>query len=249
MAVRNPDPARFRKRALGRPSAVRVLGLTLAVAPVQMRVESDEVGQYICRATRSPAFTIALRNATAEVRQTRVEAVVTDYYGEESRTRENLRLGASGGPTPCASNCRRKSAVISRRSSTCSTAPQTRCCNAIRPLHSYPKTGARRPMPDSPFGTWCFGTGHRGTTVDRAGPLMYKAGIRRTSGRVRLCGPQKIRPDARPAQQHSSARTKSVKAIWKLCAGPSPSGPTRAQALVFHESNIGPQKTPIQVLS
>lgn len=240
VAVRNPDPARFRKRALGRPSAVRVLGLTLAVAPVQMRVKSDEVGNIFV-APQVPAFTIALRNATAEVRQTRVEAVVTDYYGEESRTRENLRLEPLAADTLRLELPQEKrgyfEAVFHLFDSASDALLQRHTTFALLPEDRRQATYA-----DSPFGTWCFGTGHRGTTVDRAGPLMYKAGIRRTLG---VYGYEALKKYGLTRGQHSSivgthkVGESDLEGLRRTFA----QWPDTRQALVFHESNIGPLKT------
>ena len=238
VAVRNPDPARFRVRALGRPSAVRVLALTLAVAPVQMRVGSAEVGNVFV-APQAPVFSVALRNVTEQPRRARVEAVVTDYYGNETRTQGSLDLAPLAADTLSLELPREKRGwfeVVFRLLDGEEVSVERRTTFAL-----LPEDRRRATLRDSPFGTWCFGTGHRGTTADRAGPLMYKAGIRRTMG----YGYEELRKHGLTLGQHSSiVGTHKVgetdpEALRRSFA----QWPETRQALVFHESNIGPLKT------
>ena len=162
VAVRNPDPARFRVRALGRPSAVRVLALTLAVAPLQMRVSSAEVGNVFV--AQPPVFSAALRNVTDRERRARVEAVATDYYGGETRTRGSLVLAPLAADTLSLELPRERLGwfeVVFRLLDGEEVSVERRTTFAL-----LPEDRRRATFRDSPFGTWCFGMGHRGTTVD-----------------------------------------------------------------------------------
>ena len=237
VAVRNPDPARFRVRALGHPSAVRVLALTLTVAPVQMRVSSAEVGNVFV--AQPPVFSAALRNITGQPRRVQVEAVATDYYGDETRTRGSLVLAPLAADTLRLELPREKLGwfeVAFRLLDGGEVSVERRTTFAL-----LPEDRRRATVRDSPFGTWCFGMGHRGTTADRAGPLMYKAGIRRTMG----FGYEALRKHGLTLGQHSSivGTHKVGERDAEELRRNFEHWPETRQALVFHESNIGPLMT------
>ncbi len=237
VAVRNPDPARFRVRPLGRPSAVRVLALTLTVAPVQMRVSSAEVGNVFV--AQPPVFSAALRNVTDRERRARVEAVATDYYGDETRTRGSLVLAPLAADTLRLELPRERLGwfeVVFRLLDGEEVSVERRTTFSL-----LPEDRRRATFRDSPFGTWCFGMGHRGTTVDQAGPLMYKAGIRRTFG----YGYEALREHGLTKGQHSSivGTHKVGETDAEALRRTFEEWPETRQALVFHESNIGPLKT------
>lgn len=68
LAVRQPDPARFRHRPLGLPSSVHVFGMTFEQSPVQMRVTSDQIG-HVANEPQAPAFRLYLEQYPHAVRR------------------------------------------------------------------------------------------------------------------------------------------------------------------------------------
>ncbi len=94
LAVKQPDPSRFRIRPLGLPSAVHVFALSLERSPVQMSVTSEESGNVFVQ-PQVPAFQAKLRNITKQRRQVQIEVEVTDYYGQTTKSRVDASLAAN----------------------------------------------------------------------------------------------------------------------------------------------------------
>ena len=91
LAVRRPDPCRFRIRPLGLPCGVHVFAMTFERSPIQMEVTSKEVG-HIFNEPQIPTFQVRLEASgrPSQPERCQVEAVATDYRGHETRTRTEL---------------------------------------------------------------------------------------------------------------------------------------------------------------
>ncbi len=239
VAVKQPDPSRFRIRPLGLPSAVHVFGLTLERSPVQMTVTSPETGNVFVR-PQTPVFHANLRNITADERQVQIESNVTDYYGQTTKTLVNASLAAG-------SKSSIEIALHTERLGWFDV--QFRLLESGRRLLDRNTTFAILPpdtrkatLHDSPFGTWYFGTAHRGSPLEQAGPLMQKAGIRNTLERetrdeMSKYGLKLVQFDnivgSDKVDEERKEKAKARFDAW----------PDTDQVLVFHESNIGPIMT------
>ena len=105
-----------------------------------------------------------------------------------------------------------------------------------------PQDSRRATLHDSPFGTWYFGTAHRGSPLDQAGPLMQKAGIRNTLERG--TSEEMKQYGLKLVQFGSIVGTHTVDEVRRQATKSRfDSWPDTDQALVFHESNIGPIMT------
>lgn len=239
VAVRKPDPNRFRIRPLGSPSAVHVFALTLEQSPIQMKVTSPESGNIFVE-PQSPVFQAHLRNITPNSRQLQVEAQVTDYYGNVRNTVVDATVAGESDATveiPLRQNRRGWFEVTFQLREGERQLVDRRTTFAVLPPDTRQST-----LEDSPFGTWYFGTAHRGSPLDKAGPLMQKAGIRHTLERN---SPEEYGQYGLRLAQFSSivgthtvddARRDGIRDRFNKW-------PHTDHALVFHESNIGPIMT------
>lgn len=108
LAVRRPDPNRFRVRPLGLPSGVHVFAMTFERSPIQMEVRSDEVG-HIFNEPQTPTFHVSLKprarlDGSGRLRvpdQCTIEAVAKDHYGNRTTvSREHIALNPTEAPEP-----------------------------------------------------------------------------------------------------------------------------------------------------
>lgn len=237
IAVHQPDPNRFRIRALGWPSAVHVFALTLEKSPIQMMVKSKEVGNIFIQ-PQEPVFKIDLRNITEETQKFQIEAVVTDYYGKQKSKWINRKFGSLEKKTLTVKlpQERRGWFDVTFR---LLDASRRKLLERNTSFAVLPKDTREATYQNSSFGTWCFGKSHKGTTVDKAGPLMFKAGIRRTLGSY---GYKELKKYGLTMGQfpsligtHEIHKT-SPEEIKKRFS----SWPDTTEALIFHESVIGP---------
>ena len=235
VAVTKPDPSRFRIRPLGSPSAVHVFALTLERSPIQMKVTSPESGNIFVE-PQSPVFQVHLQNVTPDRRQLQIEATVTDYYGHVRNTVVDASVAGDSEATVDISlqPTRRgwfdvtfqlregERQLLGRRTTFAVLPPDTR----------------QATLEDSPFGTWYFGTTHRGSPLDKVGPLMQKAGIRST---LQRSSPEQMgQYGLRLVQFGSIVGTHTVdEARRDAISDNFKNWPQTDQALVFHESNIG----------
>ncbi len=74
LAVRSPDPCRFRWRPLGLPSGVKVAAVTLEKSPLQFQLTAGTEGSLF--EGEAPHFTAGLQNITPEPQPYRLEAWV-----------------------------------------------------------------------------------------------------------------------------------------------------------------------------
>jgi len=157
------------------PSAVHVFAATLVESPVEILVNSDEVGHIFVQPKR-PSLRFHLRNTTPREQSGRIEIRITDFYGNArvhslsysvarheatDRTWDvpvevlglhdvDVRLLDSGDR------------LLVRRQTTLAVLP--------------PDT--RQADRDSPFGIWVFMDGHFGAGAEAAGSLISKIGAR-----------------------------------------------------------------------
>lgn len=107
LAVRRPDPCRYRIRPLGLPSGVHVFAMTFERSPIQMEVTSREVG-HIFNEPQVPTFQVRLqafgrldrRGRLRWPRRCELAAVATDYDGNETIVRNHVPLGRPETPEP-----------------------------------------------------------------------------------------------------------------------------------------------------
>ena len=180
LAVRQPDPCRFRIRPLGVPSGVHLLGMTLERSPVRLKVTSPEVGHVFNR-PQAPRFAARLENqsgakqtvilrasATGSHRARRTFETKLSLLPFETRVQclefPDIGLGHYALEVTLLSEGGRQ---MLRRSTTFALLPEDTRDRSVR----------------APWGTWNFNGSH--TTppdVDIYGPLMRKLGIRFTLG-------------------------------------------------------------------
>ncbi len=105
LAIRRPDPCRFRVRPLGLPSGVHLLAMTFERSPIQIEVTSEEVGN-IFNDPQVPTFQVKLdavgqtdsEGRLTRPRRCRIEAVATDHFGRQTLAQTEVEL-ASGDAT------------------------------------------------------------------------------------------------------------------------------------------------------
>lgn len=239
IAVHQPDPNRFRIRPLGLPSAVHVFGLSLQRSPVQMTIGSQESGNVFVE-PQQPAFQAYLRNITGTARSVRLAAEVTDYYGQVQQVLVETTLAANADKTleiPLPQERRGWFDVTFRL-----LEEERQLLDRNTTFALLPPDTRRASHRDSPFGTWYFGQGHRGTSLAEGGPLLQKAGIRKT---LPQGPPDAMRQfDLTQIQFRSIVGTHRVDEVNKEALERQfEEWPDTDQALVFHESNIGPIMT------
>ncbi|HPM81064.1 MAG TPA: hypothetical protein PLF81_10205, partial [Candidatus Anammoximicrobium sp.] len=156
LAIRRPDPCRYQFRPLGLPSGVHLFGMTFMRSPVQMRVSSDEAG-HVFNEPQTPTFHVRLhgvgRKSTCVI-----EAVATDYYGEQQVVRTDeltLQPGATIERDVAIPVVRRGYYELTVRV----VAGRSELVRRQTTFALLPKD-TRRHRDESPFGTWDFSGGH-----------------------------------------------------------------------------------------
>ncbi len=107
LAIRRPDPCRFRVRPLGLPCGVHVLAMTFERSPIQMEVTSEEVGN-IFNEPQIPTFQVKLdaivrtdsEGRLIRPKRCRIEAVATDYYGNQTPSQTEVALASPDATEP-----------------------------------------------------------------------------------------------------------------------------------------------------
>jgi hypothetical protein len=175
LAIRRPDPCRYQVRPLGLPSGVHLFGMTLMRSPIQLRVSSNEAG-HVFNEPRTPTFHVRLHGVARKTTCT-VEAVATDYYGQQTVVRtgeltvepgekleQELEIGvARRGYHELSVRVMSGRSEVVRRETTFALLP----------------ANTRRHRDESPFGVWDFsGTHYTPSDPDIVGPLYAKAGLR-----------------------------------------------------------------------
>ena len=241
LAVRRPDPCRFRVRPLGLPSGVHVFAMTFERSPVQMEVTSAEVG-HIFNEPQTPTFQVKLsafgrtssKGRLAWPQRCEIDAVATDTYGRETVVRTKVPLEPRDTTKPTVTDLflrvpRRGYHDLRVRLQVGGEVLLTRETSfALLP----PDTREHRQ--DSPFGVRDrYGSHFTPSAPHIRGPLYVKAGLRYAF-------------EATPLQEYGLLEgndpcVKSAEAVEELAQrlqeGPDDSSPRRL--LIFHEDHLG----------
>ncbi|MGB2819697.1 MAG: hypothetical protein WBF17_01850, partial [Phycisphaerae bacterium] len=176
LARRCPDPCRFRHRALGLPSGVRIAAITLERSGIQMKVGSAETGHAFV-GPQAPVFQVRLANITParQPYELSVSAVHLDGTRAEVKRKGVIEADKQfelSVPLPVPKRGYYDLAV---------TLGDGKGRTLLRRQTSFamlpPDT--RRHRDRSPFGTYDFGRAHYTCgDYDRVGPLFVKLGMR-----------------------------------------------------------------------
>lgn len=166
-----PDPASI--------SGVHVFGVTLERSPVEMEVRQVQVGNVFQGAEKAEV-TVALR--PREAGSYRLKWAVRNVDGQAvGAETKRLKLKPADGEQVV-------TVPLAQRESGWYGLDLALEDEAGRPLIEHRASFAilppdtRRAGYESPYGTWWFGTAHRGTdNREVGGPLMAKAGLRHTN--------------------------------------------------------------------
>ncbi|HEY8945687.1 MAG TPA: hypothetical protein VIM73_15565, partial [Polyangiaceae bacterium] len=176
LAVRQPDPSRFRYRPLGLPSNVLVWAATLERSPLQMEVTCDEPG-HAFEDPALPKFRIRLTNVTDTRRNYTVHTIAT--HGDGHR----LLQKRSGALSPHSqTELILHSPVVRRgyydyRIELRGDANELLLEKNSSFVWLMPNTRAH--VTTSPFGTWDFSGAHfTSSNPDLVGALYRKLGFR-----------------------------------------------------------------------
>lgn len=178
LAVRQPDPCRFRIRPLGLPCGVHVFGMTLERSPVRMVLSSPESGN-VFNSPQQPRFTAALENLTDRKQRIQLTAISTDTSGAEKVFKDTLSL-LPYEKTPALITFPEFSHGFYKLSVQLAGADGHQLVERQTTFALLPEN-TRDYSLHAPWGTWNF-NGDHGTSndIDKYGPLMRKLGIRFT---------------------------------------------------------------------
>ncbi|MFW6058824.1 MAG: hypothetical protein ACODAQ_01500 [Phycisphaeraceae bacterium] len=175
LAVRRPDPNRFRYRPLGLPSGVRIAAITLERSPLQMTVSSDETGNAF-NEPQTPTFHVTLSNITDQAQAYAIEATATHLRGEETTHEQQGSVPAGETVTvnvPLDVQRGYHDIAVTLRNGDGERLLTRRTAMALLPEDT------RQHRDESPFGTWDFSGGHfTADDPDIVGPLYVKMGMR-----------------------------------------------------------------------
>ena len=178
LAVRQPDPCRFRIRPLGVPSGVHLFGITLERSPVKFNLKSHEAGN-VFNTPQQPSFIATLENRLDKKQQIKLSAITQNADGEkkvfktivllsphekksQSITFSTFQHGFYNLEVVLANDDQHK---FLTRKTTFALLPQDTRARSLR----------------APWGTWNFGGAHGSSKdIKKYGPLMRKLGIRFT---------------------------------------------------------------------
>jgi len=230
LAVRQPDPARFRIRPLGLPSGVHLFGMTLERAPVKLSVSSPESGN-VFNAPQQPYFTATMENRSGKRKQINLTATAKDSTGKEKVFRVKLSILPNETKSqlitfpPFQHGFYKLEVALSgnndhkflKRETTFALLPQDTRDRSAR----------------APWGTWNFnGTHSTSKDIKKYGPLMRKLGIRFTlSSTDEKLARYGIRNNSSPKSKSKGCTKYAKKAIDKY-----PNMVKRG--LIFHEDAI-----------
>lgn len=176
LARRTPDPNRFRWRAQGLPSSVRIAAITFERSPLQMKVTSKESGHLFVE-PQQPTFTISLTNISPDKQAFTLKADATYVDGSltTAQTKGSVDAGKTSEVTlPVPASTRgyyniniqlldAQGNALLQRETSFAILP-----DAKRPHHN-----------DSPVGVWDFCGGHlTPNDPDFTGPIYQKLGLR-----------------------------------------------------------------------
>lgn len=178
----------YMKLPLGKPSAVRVLAVTLERSPVRVRVGSEQIGNIFYRAEK-PKLNVRMSNASGKDFSGSLVCRIADHQGKAVEITQRFSVPAGTDED----NPRIVSVDVDRPGFGWYSADLTfRDANG-RVFWEHPTSfvilppDTRRAGAESPFATWWFRKAHLGTDdIDIAGPLFLRAGLRHTTpGRAR----------------------------------------------------------------
>lgn len=178
LAVRQPDPARFRIRPLGRASAIHIFALTLERAPVQLEVSSAEIG-HIFNEPRKPEFQVRLTNVTGTHRRVTVNLAARSPGGDTVEESFSLRIPPHGAETRTA---RFRSLGRGYYELDVELAENRKVMLTRGTTFALLPADTRDRTVPAPWGTWNFDGAHNTRRIEQVGPLMRKLGMRYTLG-------------------------------------------------------------------
>jgi len=245
IAINLPDPYRFQLRPLGVPSGVRIYGLTLERAPLQMEMTATEAGN-VFNEPQVPTFRMKLHNKLSQHWVPyNIETVATSDDGIVTKQiiTNAFRPVAwvYGNPvTHCT-----VSVPVPRRGLyelKLSLVAYGSVVSTRETTFALLAQDTRKYRDESPFGTWDFGGVHATPSdPDVRGPLYVKAGLRYGMGDQ----PEAVRRQygLLPGGDPRIRGTNDTQAILtQMKENPDMAAPTRF--LVFHESGVsGPHLT------
>lgn len=248
LAVRQPDPNRFRRRPLGLDCGVSVAAVTLERPAVSMAVTSDETGHAFCE-PQKPRFDVQLKNQADLPQSGKVHAVATSLDGVkvEVATTYQLEAQESGKLALDLPLTQRGYYDVSVTLEDASGQALLRRETSAALL---PPLSQRQHRDISPFGCWDFGGQHHTSPdPDQVGPLYEKLGFR--YGMFTFTPEKRARwgvmKGSEPAVTNSSSRQApgaSAQAYEKTVKRHPDQVPA---ALLFHEgilTNVQAQRTP-----
>jgi hypothetical protein len=240
VAINRPDPYRFQLRPLGPSSGVRIYGLTLERAPLQMEVTGAEAGN-VFNEPQVPTFHLDIQNLRNQPGKFDLRAIVegdegvtkthsfpaVDFHsGTNTRRTIAIRVPQRGHYELKIQLLRGKELVANRETTFALLAPDT-----------------RKHRDQSPFGTWDFGGSHfTPSDPELLGPLCVKAGLRYG---LPLAVPQSQRQRFGVLSWHDpgAGGANEVKTLLDQLAK-TPDVPAPSRFLIFHETHIsGPHIT------
>lgn len=177
LAVRHPDPNRFRLRPLGMTTGVKVAAVTLERPAVSMVVGSDEVG-HAFNQPQTPRFNVQLQNQSDQLRAGKVIARATSRDGDVISREAAYKLAAAGKATvhldlPVKARGYYDVTVTLHDNAGRGMLERQTSMALLPPLAS------RHHRDQSPFGCWDFGGQHHTSAdPDEVGPLYEKLGFR-----------------------------------------------------------------------
>ena len=175
VARRSPDPNRFRWRALGLASGVRIAAITFERSPLQMTVSSGESGHLFVQ-PQVPAFNVTLNNISGVRRDYRVVLTATHFDGHVvvAESAGGVDPGDTDDVSVELPDVRRgyhdvavalydgEGRFVLERQTSFAVLPDKE-----RPHHAR-----------SPVGTWDHGTRHFSPGYDETATLYQKLGLR-----------------------------------------------------------------------
>jgi len=167
--------ANYSIKPLGKPSGVRVFGLTLERSPLRIRLVQKQVGN-VFYAAEKPELALSLNNVSADRFEGEVACEIKDFYGAsravtqkialEPGKSEEVRLDVGGGKLGWFGAV----VQVKTRGEVLWEVPTS---FAILP------SDTRKAGQESPFGVWWFRDIHVGTkSIDEIAPLLQRLGFR-----------------------------------------------------------------------
>jgi len=175
LAVRQPDPCRFRIRPLGLPSSVHIFGFTLEESPVRMRVTSPEIGHVFVE-PQTPTFTVRLTSVVAEPRTFGLAIETQDFGGAEESRERTVEL-APGETREETIRFEGRTRGWRRLSVAVVDEEGRRLLQRETSFALLPPDTRNRAV-YGPWSTWTWAGAHNTPDFERIGPLLRKCGVR-----------------------------------------------------------------------